>query len=104
MRVEKAGALILRAGKSASAMSPVRPVALLVACGIVLAAALLIVTGLVAGYLREQTLAATEFGLDRLDAVLAEAGSQSLRAADGMLGNLGDRLNRTGTATAADIK
>jgi signal transduction histidine kinase len=104
MRVEKAGALILRAGKSASAMSPVRPVALLVACGIVLAAALLIVTGLAAGYLREQTLAATEFGLDRLDAVLAESGSQSLHAADAMLGGLGDRLNRTGAATAADIR
>ncbi len=104
MRVEKAGALILRAGKSASAMSPVRPVALLVACGIVLAAALLIVTGLAAGYLREQTLAATEFGLDRLDAVLAESGSQSLHAADAMLGGLGDRLNRTGAATPADIR
>ena len=102
MSVERADAPISKPGKSLSEMSPVRPVALLIACGIVLAAALLIVTGLMAGYLREQTLAASEFGLDRLDAVLAEAGSQSLHVADGMLGSLGDRLTRTG-ATAAEI-
>lgn len=93
-----------QAGKPPLAASRMRPVALLTACGVVLAAVLLIVTGFVAGYLREQTLAASEFGLTRLDAVLAESGGQSLHAADGMLGNLTDRLSRTGAPTAGDIK
>lgn len=93
-----------QAAKPPWAAPRMRPVTLLIACGIVLSSALLIVTGLVAGYLREQTLAASEFGLTRLNAVLAETGGQSLRAADGMLGGLGDRLNRAGAATSDDIK
>ena len=45
-----------------------RPLTLLIACGVVLAVALLIVTGLVAGYLRQQTLESSEAGLLRVDA------------------------------------
>ena len=93
-----------QAAKPPWAVPRMRPVTLLIACGIVLSSVLLIVTGLVAGYLREQTLAASEFGVTRLNAVLAETGGQSLHAADGMLGDLGDRLNRAGAATSDDIK
>ena len=67
-------------GKGDWALSQPRPLTLLIACGIVLATALLIVTGLVAGYLRQQTLKSSEAGLSQLDAVLVEAGNRSLLA------------------------
>jgi hypothetical protein len=47
-----------------------RPLSLLIACGTVLATRLLIVIGLVAGYLRRQTLQSSEAGLLCLDSVL----------------------------------
>ncbi|HWB49235.1 MAG TPA: ATP-binding protein [Stellaceae bacterium] len=62
-----------------------RPLTLLILCGIVLGAVLLIVTGLVAGYLRQQTLESTKAGLSRLDAVLAEAGNRSLLGTEAVL-------------------
>ena len=61
--------LMRRGGKRGGLLLSVRPVTLLVACGIVIAATLLIVTGLVAGYLRQQTLEASEAGLAHIDAV-----------------------------------
>jgi len=65
-----------------------RPLTLLIACGVVLAAALLIVTGLVADYLRQQTLASSEAGLSRVDAVLVEAGNRSLLGVEAMLSDI----------------
>jgi signal transduction histidine kinase len=102
MIFEHAGRLIPSAGNREWALSQVRPVTLLVASGIVLASALLIVTGLIAGYLREQALRASATGITRLDAAFAEAGRRSLRTVDAMLGDIGDRLSRDG-ATAKNI-
>ena len=73
------------AGKSDWTLSQPRPLTLLIACGVVLATALLIVTTLVAGYLRQQTLASSEAGLSRLDAVLVEAGNRSLLGVETVL-------------------
>jgi hypothetical protein len=69
-----------------------RPLTLLLACGIVLAAALLIVTGLVAGYLRQQTLKSSEAGLSQLDAVLVEAGNHSLLRVEAVLSDISSHI------------
>ncbi|HTQ34702.1 MAG TPA: ATP-binding protein, partial [Stellaceae bacterium] len=69
-----------------------RPLTLLIASGIILAAALLIVTGLVAGHLRQQTLAASEAGLSRLDAVLVETGNRSLLGAEAVLSDIASHI------------
>jgi signal transduction histidine kinase len=69
-----------------------RPLTLLIACGIVLATALLIVTGLAAGYLRQQTLEASGAGLSRLDAVLVEAGNRSFQRVEATLDGVASRI------------
>jgi signal transduction histidine kinase len=69
-----------------------RPLTLLIACGVVLATALLVVTGLVADYLRQQTLASSEAGLSRLDAVLVEAGNRSLLGVEGVLSDIASHV------------
>ena len=53
--------------------------ALLIASSIVLVTVILIVTGLAAGYLREQAIGIAETELARLDAVFAEVADRSLR-------------------------
>src|SRR5215470_12051973 len=82
----EAGRLLPPVPKREWALSSVRPVTLLIASGIILVAAILIVTGVVAGHLREQAVATTQAGLAQLDAVLAEAGGRSMRAVDAALG------------------
>jgi len=92
--------------KGASGRGPpprLRPVTLLVACGIVLAAILLIVTGLVAGYLRERTLGASEAGLARLDAVLVETGNRSLQEIDGLIRDVTSRIPFPDISTPDEI-
>ncbi len=89
--------------KSDWALSQPRPLTLLIGCGIVLAAALLIVTGLVAGYLRQQTLASSEAGLSRLDAVLVEAGNRSLVGVDAVLGDVTSRIPFPDISTPDEI-
>ena len=69
-----------------------RPLTLLVACGVLLAAALLIVTSLVAGYLRQQTLESSEAGLSRVDAVLVEAGNRSLLTVEAVLSDIASHI------------
>jgi len=82
------------------AVSSVRPVTLLIASGIVLIAAILILTGIVAGRLRDQTVAATEGELGRLDAVLAQSGGRTFHVGDGELQVLSERLSQGGTIGA----
>ena len=82
-------------------LSSVRPVTLLIASGIVLISAILILTGLVAGRLRDQALVATRSELVRLDAVLAESVGRSFRGADLTLQSLADRLRPPPGETAA---
>ena len=65
---------------------------LLIACGVLLAAALLIVTGLVSGYLRQQTLESSEAGLLRVDAVLVEAGNRSLLSVEAVLSDIASHV------------
>ena len=95
------------------AWSSVRPVTLLIACGIVMIAAILIVTGLVAGHLRDQALATTEGELARLDAVVAEFGNRSIQTGDTLLHAASSRLRQLGgekstafaeTATAPEVE
>ena len=73
-------------------MSQQRPLTLLIACGVVLGVALLVVTGLVAGYLRQQTLESTKAGLSRLSSVLVEAGNRSLLGADAVLSDVASHV------------
>ncbi|HWD59637.1 MAG TPA: ATP-binding protein [Stellaceae bacterium] len=79
-------------GRSDRLFSQPRPLTLLIACGIVLAAALLVVTGLVAGYLRQQTLKSSKSGMARLDAVLLEAGNRSLLGVEAVLSDIASHI------------
>ncbi|MGH7094480.1 MAG: hypothetical protein ACREFB_13215, partial [Stellaceae bacterium] len=73
---------------------------LLIASGIVLIAAILILTGIVAGRLRDQTVATTEGELARLDAVLAQSGDRIFHVGDGELQVLSERLSHGGALGA----
>jgi signal transduction histidine kinase len=79
----------------------VRPVATLLATGIVWITVLLVACGLAGGYLRHQVLNATADELRRLDTALAEAATRSLQAIDPMLARLADRLPGSGGISAA---
>jgi signal transduction histidine kinase len=76
------------------AWSGIRPVTLLIASGIVLIAGILMLTGLVAGHLRQQALYATQAEMARLDAVVAASADRTFVAADGVLNTVSDRLRR----------
>jgi signal transduction histidine kinase len=76
----------------------VRPVTLLIASGIILVTAILIVTGLIAGHLREQALATTQIELARINLVIAEANNRSFATLDGLLQNLLDGLRQRAKA------
>jgi signal transduction histidine kinase len=82
--------------------SRLRPLTLLVASGVVLGVALLVVTGLVAGYLRQQTLESTKAGLSRLNSVLVEAGNRSLLGAEAVLSDIASHV-RLGDAEQLDM-
>jgi signal transduction histidine kinase len=103
MKPEQADRLRPADGKREQGPSHARPLTLLISCGIVLAAALLIVTGLVVGYLREQTLASSEAGLRRLDAVLSEAANQSLQRVVAVLGDVTGRIPFADISTPDEI-
>jgi signal transduction histidine kinase len=90
------------ARKSEWALSSVRPVTLLIASGIILVAAILIVTGIVAGHLRQQALMTTEATLAQLDAVVAEAGGRSMRVIDRALGDVAGHLRPAEAAGSDD--
>ena len=80
-----------------------RPLTLLIACGVVFGAALLIITGVVAGYLREQTLASSEAGLLRLDAVLVEMAGRSLSDVEAALTDVAGRIPFPDISTPDEI-
>jgi signal transduction histidine kinase len=79
----------------------VRPVATLLATGIVWITVLLVACGLAGGYLRHQVLNATADELRRLDTALAEVATRSLQGIDPMLARLADRLPGSGDISAA---
>jgi len=103
MKVQKAYRLMQRGSTSEAFLSRVRPATLLVACGIVLGATLLIITGLVAGYLRERTLHASEAGLARLDAVLVETGNRSLLGIEAVLSDIASHIRVADASKPDDI-
>jgi signal transduction histidine kinase len=69
-----------------------RPLTLLIVCGVLFAVALLVVTSLVTGYLRRQTLESSEAGLSRVDAVLVEAGNRSLLTVEAVLSDIASHV------------
>jgi len=92
MGFQQAYKLLQRGGKVEELRSRLRPVTLLVVCGVVLAAALLTVTGFVTDYLRKQTLDASGAALSHLDAVLGETGNRSFREIEGLLTDVTGRI------------
>jgi hypothetical protein len=80
----------------------VRPVATLLATGIVWVTVLLVACCLAGGYLRQQVLNMTADELRRLDGALAEAASRSLQGIDPILGRFADKLRGSGDMTALE--
>lgn len=76
----------------ARAAAQPRPLSLLIGCGVLLAVTLLIVTSLVTGYLRQQTLESSQAGLQRVDAVLVEAGNRSLLTIEAVLSDIASHI------------
>jgi signal transduction histidine kinase len=73
-------------------VSGIRPVTLLIASGIVLITAILLVTGIAANQLRRQALALTGGELVRIDTLLAAATDRSLATLDAQLADVADRV------------
>ncbi|HEY1794740.1 MAG TPA: ATP-binding protein [Stellaceae bacterium] len=76
------------------AWSSIRPVTLLIASGIVLIAGILMLTGFVAGHLREQALNATQAEMARLNGVVAASTDRTFTTADTVLKFASERLRR----------
>ncbi len=80
-------------------VSGIRPVTLLIASGIALITAILIVTGIAENRLRAQALTTAASELARIDSVFAEASNRSLKVVDARLAEVASRLSRPRTAT-----
>ena len=92
---------VVEAPRSRRLLPSVRPVATLLATGVVWITGLLVACCLAGGYLRHQVLNTTADELRRLDTVLAEATIRSLQGVDPILGRLADRLRGSGDVSAA---
>jgi signal transduction histidine kinase len=77
-------------------VSGIRPVTLLIACGIVLVIAILMATGIATNDLRRQTLARTEREEAGIASLLAAAIDRSLNAAGGQLADIADAVAKAG--------
>ena len=88
------------AARDRGLLPSVRPVATLLATGIVWITGLLVACSLAAGYLRQQVLNSTADELRRLDTVIAEMTTRSLQGIDPVLGRLADRLRGAGDTPA----
>src|SRR4051812_32172928 len=85
-------------------LSGVRPVTLLIATGIALVTAILMVVGIAANHLRQQALHTAESELARVDAVLAAATSASLDVISSRLSDLAARLGQSAGDDAASLR
>ena len=85
-------------------VSGIRPVTLLIASGIALIAAILMVTGIAANHLREQALISAASELARIDGVFAEASNRSLKAVDARLAEVADGLGQAAGGDAARLR
>lgn len=77
-------------------VSGIRPVTLLIACGIVLVIAILMATGIVADDLRRQTLVRTEREEAGIASLLAAATDRSLNAVDAQLADIAEAVADSG--------
>jgi hypothetical protein len=75
-------------------LSGMRPTTLLIATGIALVTAILMVVGIAANHLRQQALRTADSELARIDSVLAAASNASLDAISSRLADLAARLGR----------
>ncbi len=85
-------------------VSGIRPITLLIASGIALIAAILLVTGIAANHLREQALTTAASELARIDSVLAEASNRSLKVADARLAEVAGRLSQAAAGDATRFR
>src|SRR5579863_6285677 len=85
-------------------VSGIRPVTLLIASGIALITAILIVTGIAANHLREQALTTAASELARIDSVLAEVSNRSLKVADARLAEVAGRLSQAAAGDAERLR
>ena len=85
-------------------VSGIRPITLLIASGIALITAILLVTGIAANHLRERALTTAASELARIDSVLAEASNRSLKVADARLAELAGRLSEAAAGDAGRFR
>ena len=85
-------------------LSGMRPVTLLIATGIALITALLMVIGIAANHLRDQALHTAGSELTRIDSVLAAAGNDSLEVITSRLADLAARLEQNAGDDAANFR
>jgi signal transduction histidine kinase len=88
---------VMRDAAAMRQASGVRPVTLLIASGIALILAILMITGIAARQLRERALSTASSELARIDSLLATATGRTLQAVDHRLGDVG-----VGIEAAAD--
>ena len=85
-------------------LSGMRPVTLLIATGIALITAILMVIGIAANHLRDQALRTAGSELTRIDSVLAAASSASLDVITSRLADLAARLEQNAGDDAANFR
>ena len=85
-------------------VSGIRPVTLLIASGIALISAILIVTGIAENRLRAQALTTAASELARIDSVFAEASNRSLKVVDARLAEVASRLSRAADGDTARFR
>lgn len=85
-------------------VSGIRPVTLLIATGIALITAILLVTGIAANHLRKHALYTADSELARVGSVLAAASNRSLHLADTQLADIAGGLPPGATADAAGFR
>src|SRR6266705_6130184 len=85
-------------------VSGIRPVTLLIACGIVLITGILIATGLAANQLREEALSRTEIELGRIDSILVAATGRLLNAVDARLADVAEDLLKAASGATTTLR
>lgn len=84
-------------------VSGIRPVTLLIATGIALITAILLVTGIAGNHLRRQALYTADGELARVGSLLSAASSRSFDAVDARLIEVADRLNQAAATDATSF-
>src|SRR5215470_10687001 len=81
----------------------VRPVTLLIACGIVLITAILIAAGLAVGELRGQSLRMTIGEMTRVNGAVGETANRTFTAAEIILRRTADSVRENGPGSTAQL-